>query len=173
MLIKHLQTHKCALKTKYKQVYTGTCKTHIQIQAMMYSDVNVRMRAHSYPCIYGPTHTYTYVHADSVVHTCTCTARPMHTMHKYTQSCVCKYKYAHPCGCPFTLYRKCHEGKDWGPPAHGCFPDAQLRAWSPEGVGRNIGRQLGQKLRGQMAWWLSKGAFRMVTLGALVSCGVG
>lgn len=115
---------------------------------MMYSDVNVRMRAHSYPCIYGPTHTYTYVHADSVVHTCTCTARPMHTMHKYTQSCVCRY--AHPCGCPFTLYRKCHKGRDWGPPAHGCFPDAQLRAWSPEGVGRNIGRQLGQKLRGQV-----------------------
>lgn len=47
MLIKHLQTHKCALKTKYKQVYTGTCKTHIQIRAMMYSDINVHMRVHT------------------------------------------------------------------------------------------------------------------------------
>lgn len=41
-------THRCALRTQYKQIYTGTCKVHIRIctKTHMYIKAHTRMNVY-------------------------------------------------------------------------------------------------------------------------------
>ena len=75
-------THKCALKTKCKQTYTGTCKTHIQTCTKMHIYINVCMHTHTQLFVHIQSHSCLYM--CTCMHTCT--AMPGYTTHKYTHT---------------------------------------------------------------------------------------
>lgn len=58
-------THRCALKTKYKQIRTGTCKVHIQTCSKMHTHIGAYVYMgrnaviHAYTELLTLTHMYT------------------------------------------------------------------------------------------------------------------